>query len=389
VALGDEAELDFLERFRRYKVCSTCDSSPEMGSFGTAIALGRELFDAQCVPFVAAQPEFGRFTAFANHFARGDAQMYRLDRHPTMSRHPSTPIDEADLRRFLGRQTDVPIETLDLAELALPREQARPILARRCADGPRVVVFDAVEQRALEAIGDLVWNAPARSTVFALGSGGLSYGIGAHLTGRPAAELGAGLSPVDALLVVSGSCAPRAGEQIRWAAEHGWVTLPLDPLALLDPIRAEATIATLTATMLAELARGRSVVIHSAEGPNDPSIAAVSEAARERDEATSFAALLGATLARFVRAAVTDGGIRRCIIAGGDTSGYTISALDAYALEIAALPVIAGAVNRLHSANPAFDGLEVMLKGGQVGEIDLFERIRRGRTHTDERREHA
>src|SRR4029450_457106 len=48
-----------------------------------------------------AQPGFGRFTAFSDHYATFAGQIHRLDRHPVMSQHPSTPMHEADLRRVL------------------------------------------------------------------------------------------------------------------------------------------------------------------------------------------------------------------------------------------------------------------------------------------------
>ena len=51
-----------------YKVCSTFDSSPEVGSIGRAIEVGREVFSSKFVPILAAAPRFGRYTLFGHHF---------------------------------------------------------------------------------------------------------------------------------------------------------------------------------------------------------------------------------------------------------------------------------------------------------------------------------
>src|SRR6185503_15829675 len=81
-----------------YKVCSTFDSLPTLGSIGRGIELLREQFTGLGPVAVApAQPQFGRYTAFSNHFGVFAGQVHRLDRHPVMSRHPSTPMHEADL----------------------------------------------------------------------------------------------------------------------------------------------------------------------------------------------------------------------------------------------------------------------------------------------------
>src|SRR3954471_7531009 len=82
--------------FVHYKVCSTFDSSPTIGSIGRAIDVGADVFESRFVPVVVGAPSLGRYCVFGNLFARcgEDALPYRLDRHPSMSRHPITPMDE-------------------------------------------------------------------------------------------------------------------------------------------------------------------------------------------------------------------------------------------------------------------------------------------------------
>ena len=86
-----------------YKVCSTFDSSPGVGSIGRAMELGRAVFRSrQSVPVVVGAPHLGRAVVFGNLFAEADGAWYRIDRHPTMRRHPVTPMTEADLRLHLA-----------------------------------------------------------------------------------------------------------------------------------------------------------------------------------------------------------------------------------------------------------------------------------------------
>ena len=55
-------------------------------------------------PMIVGAPRLARYQVFGNLFAAVDGVGYRLDRHPTMSRHPVTPMDEADLRVHLRRR---------------------------------------------------------------------------------------------------------------------------------------------------------------------------------------------------------------------------------------------------------------------------------------------
>ena len=104
----------------QYKVCSTFDSSPEIGSIGRALELGQDVFSSSWVPVVVGAPHLRRYVAFSNLFAAGDGAIHRIDRHPTMHCHPVTPMDESDLRRHLGRQTTRRILALDLEALSAP-----------------------------------------------------------------------------------------------------------------------------------------------------------------------------------------------------------------------------------------------------------------------------
>ena len=351
-------------RFVQYKICSTCDSSERLGSFGPALRLGCETFGARRIPLVPAQPEFGRYTVFANHFAAADGARVRLDRHPTMAHHPSTPIDEADLRVFLARQTPLPIDSLDL--VALDRAGETNPLAAGAGTEPRVVVVDVLEQRALPRIGRMILDAAPGATAFALGSGGLSYAIAAALTGRDA-PIGADPAPAarEQLVVLSGSASPGTRAQIARVRERGWEIVALDPRELMNDAAAATERASIM--MRRALAAGRSAAVASMREPGD----------RAPIAPEVLAPVLGRALGILADDAIRSG-IRRLVVAGGDSSSYAMSALDVYGIEIVGAIDVAAWLCALRSTQPHLDGIEVVLKGGQVGGVDFFEHARTG-----------
>ncbi|MCT4373529.1 four-carbon acid sugar kinase family protein, partial [Yangia mangrovi] len=117
------------------KVCSTFDSAPHVGSIG---AVAQELiarFAPDVVAVIGGQPSLGRFCAFGTLFARGpDGATHRIDRHPVMSRHPVTPMQEADLRRHLAAQG-----LTGLALVALPELDDPQAVADTLRSGPALI----------------------------------------------------------------------------------------------------------------------------------------------------------------------------------------------------------------------------------------------------------
>ena len=208
-----------------YKVCSTFDSLPTLGSIGRGIELLREQFAGLGPVAVApAQPQFGRYTAFSNHFGVFADQVHRLDRHPVMSRHPSTPMHEADLRQVLAEQfTDRQVP----AAVHLPAyadgsftERWRPA---RSESVPAFVV-DAVTDAHLDEVARALrsaaqTSAPHPSVV--VGSGGIMAALARTATGRDARQPGPqhASGPV---LVVSASASSTTAAQIGDAVTHGW-----------------------------------------------------------------------------------------------------------------------------------------------------------------------
>jgi 3-oxoisoapionate kinase len=347
-------------RLCHYKVCSTFDSSPGIGSIGRAIDIGAAIFQSKYVPVVAGVPALRRYVVFGNLFATADGETFRIDRHPTMSRHPVTPMDEGDLRLHLGRQTSRRIGLIDL--MALHSDDRGERLDRIVAGGAEIVLMDTLDDASLAAVGELLWR-PGSAQPFVAGSSGVEYALVAYLRPpRPAAEAA---GPTDRIAVLSGSCSPVTARQIAWAGANGYATIPLDAARLAAGDSAPLRIAADSAC--AALADGRSTVLYSA-GPGQARIE-LDAAGRE-----TLAKLSGAAFQEILARS----GVRRAVVAGGDTSSHTGVQLGIQALTFR-MPLAPGApLCRAYSSSPQWDGFEIVFKGGQCGGDDFFEQVRLG-----------
>lgn len=366
-----------------YKLCSTFDSSPAIGSIGQAIEIGWEYFQPESVPMMVGAPPLKRYLLFGNLFASVGDVTYRLDRHPTMSRHPSTPMDESDLRLHLGRQTTRRIGLIDALHLA---ESDAAIAARYRAlveEGCQIILLDTLDQTHVEKIGRLVWSLRGTQPIFSASSSGLEYALTAHWQHSGLAQKPPPLPPVgssDQLVIVSGSAAPGTAVQIEWALANGFTGIRLDTGKLVDPASADSEREAQIAAALKVLGAGGSVILYAACGPDDPAIAATRERMHALGlEPASVGQRLGTQQGLIIRALLEQTGLRRAVVTGGDTCGHAARQLAIYALEML-MPVAPGAPLCLaHSTNPAFDGLQIALKAGQVGKPDYFGSILRGR----------
>jgi len=368
-----------------YKTCSTFDSSPQVGSIGRALDLGQDVFRSRFVPLVAGVPRFGRYCVFGNVFARAgvgsDGEPFRLDRHPTMRAHPVTPMDESDLRVHLGRQTTKRFALFDVLQYDLDEQGRSAQLDRLLEDAPDVVLFDLLTTDQLAMAGRLVWErASQQSPLFAIGGSGLEYALLAHWREIGLLEPETPPTPLERapqVLVVSGSCSPVTERQILEAGASGYGVVALDTARLVaseDPATARASTIELASRHLAD---GRSVILHSCLGPQDPRIPATSEALAARgitSEGTRLqsARLLGSEIGETLRVLLEESGVRRVIVAGGDTSGYVAATLGIQALEMIAPLAPGGPLCRAYAPDSPFDGIEIAFKGGQVGRPDYF-----------------
>jgi uncharacterized protein YgbK (DUF1537 family) len=359
--------------FIQYKCCSTFDSSPSIGSLGEAIRLMRKQWPQSFVPVFAATPEFGRYTLFGHHYARAGEQVYRLDRHPVMSRHPVTPMHESDLGKVLTQQGFEPEHLIDLRQLdaceARPNTLADQLAAKDSA------VFDGYTQRQVITGAASLWQMSRSRTICAMAAQGLAHALGAHLReqGQIASpEPSHTLAPVDRLLVLSGSCSALSAAQIDWAVGAGFTGIRITPEQLINTD--EASRQSLQQQMLTALVAGKSVVMYTAKGPDDDQVASVQDKLPAGVSAPAFVAhRIGLLYAQLARAAIVDAGLTRIVVAGGDSSSFTMRQLGAIALETKASHFKQNAhVCTLFSDDPEMHGKEVLLKGGQVGTAELY-----------------
>ncbi|MDX3926449.1 MAG: four-carbon acid sugar kinase family protein [Shinella sp.] len=356
-----------------YKVCSTFDSSPSIGNIGRAIEIGRRIFGDQVVPLIVGAPQIRRYTAFGHLFAAYQGETYRIDRHPVMSRHPVTPMDEADMRLHLARQTALATGLVDLAQLR--SGDADAVVDRAYASGSEILLLDVADTETQRAAGRQLWRRRGQTGQFVCGSSGVEYAL-VHEWQRTGLAGETPLFPhpgaAEKIAVVSGSVSPTTERQIRHALENGFDGVALDPLAI-SAADAEGAVAEAVEQGMRSLDAGRSVILYTALGPSADRGAAISfeDGSRHR---------LGENLGLILRSLVTRAGLRRAVIAGGDTSSHALAKLGISALTLRLpLPQTPGSpLCTAHAADAAVDGMEVALKGGQVGHDDYFSMIRAG-----------
>ena len=373
------AELEPVGRFfaalgnavLHYKVCSTFDSAPGVGNIGVAVEVLRRHVANDFVPIVGGQPNLGRYCVFSNLFAAAGAggAVERIDRHPTMCRHPMTPMTEADLRRHLALQGLAPMAALHYPAYAQAAAAQRAALHALLEQQPAAVLMDLADAAHLADIGRLIWEQATRSRLLAVGPSGVAQALIAHwsavgeLPRHDEATTAPQLAPAQGpVFVFAGSLSPVTARQVR--AARSYQPVALDALQLLaSPAHAQST----QAEIQQALAAGRHVLAYTA-----PANGASAD--------TTHSAALARATAAFVNAVVRERAgqgapLKRVGIAGGDTSSLAVNALGGWGLSYRSALGAGVTVSTTHSEDPALDGLELMLKGGQMGDEDVFERL--------------
>ena len=362
-------------RVVHYKVCSTFDSAPRVGNIAVAMeTLGRAVDQAK--PFIiGGQPSLGRYCVFAQLYAVADGEVHRIDRHPTMSRHPVTPMHEADLRRHFAGLGAGRVESIDMRICAQGVDAVTDRLLSVWGNGADAVLFDVAESGHLDSIGAVLAQASEAESLLVVGASSVIEALGsqwgtaqkqaAHQLPSRSTEHddSSGVSDAFAaaqgpVLLLAGSLSPMTARQVQTATSYRKIRL--------DPIRLAGDDEVYQAAMVAELASllraGQHVLawIDNAQGHRTAGV-------QSHALASAGGRLLDAVLRRSP--------VKRLGVAGGDSSSLAMQALDAWGLSHVARIQPGVALCRLHSDVPAFDGMEVMLKGGQMGSEDLFERF--------------
>ncbi|MBK8503324.1 MAG: four-carbon acid sugar kinase family protein [Saprospiraceae bacterium] len=360
-----EIPVDFFQ----YKICSTLDSAPEVGNIGVAADLAIKYFPSKRIPFIVGAPFLNRFVVFGNLFARLDGTTYRIDRHPVMSRHPVTPMEEGDIRLHLAKQTSRLFQTIDL--LNLDPDKSRGIMSAGVEGPSPFLLFDTLTNENLVKIGEMLIEDHSGTPQFIVGSSGISYGLARYLREKTEDlknDPVTNLDPVRQILVAAGSCSPVTERQIKYAVDQGMKGIRIEVLKLLENRQHE--IERICKLAIKVLKNGKSPILYTALGPADPSITQV-EAMLSQNRNTIIGESIGEMVSMILEAIPR----LRTVIVGGDTSGYVSRYLKIYALETLA-PVAPGApLCVAHAVDRRFDGLEIALKGGQNGKDDYFQRI--------------
>jgi len=356
-----------------YKVCSTFDSSPAVGSIGRAIEIGRRLFEQDCVPVVVGAPQLRRYTSFGHLFAGYQGLVYRIDRHPVMRNHPVTPMDEADLLLHLGKQTRLQSRLVDGPTLRSADRAAAvdQILGEKAA----ILLLDVDSAETQRAAGEELWRLRRPGGLFVAGSSGVEYALMADWVHSGIAPGTASFEPtpaVERIASVSGSVSPTTERQIRHAISNGFDGIAIKATDLIGEA-SQASFDKAVAAGIASLQAGRSVILYTALGSSADLGAEIDKHAGARHD-------LGRSLGRILNRLVVEQSLSRAIIAGGDTSSHALGQLGVDALTVRMpLPQSPGSpLCVAHSRAPGIDGLEIALKGGQVGTDAYFLNIRDG-----------
>ncbi len=374
-----QAELGPVGRFfaslhvpvMHYKTCSTFDSAPHIGSIGTAINILQPHAGNGFVANVGGQPNLKRFCVFGNLFAAsgGTSHISRLDRHPTMSRHPVTPMHEADLRLHLQAQGLPQIAGLNYTDYAKNdaaldtqlHELLHPKNAKTGSLHP--VLFDVSSASELPTIGRMIWQQALTKPLLAAGPSSVVQALAAHWAKAPFTAPTRVAPATGPVLVLAGSLSPMTARQVTAARSYLHISLNAARLTY------DAAYLETTARQLAQQLAGGVHVLASTSSPTG--------SAPEHPEALSGRALAvacGELLASVLKLTP----VKRLGIAGGDTSSHAVQALGAWGLSYQAQLAPGVALCRLHSDDLALDGMELMLKGGQMGGETLFEELLSG-----------
>lgn len=328
-----EAVQPLWPRQTLFKYCSTFDSTPQ-GNIGpvteTLLAATKSTFTVH----LPALPVNGRTQYLGHLFVNG----VLLDESP-LREHPLNPMTDANLVRWLGLQTERKIGLLPLRDVrGALREKAEDLQTA----GVEMALVDAVENLDLELAAEAFADLP-------LLCGGSGWGVALPGVWRRRGWLDGADSEVPVVdesvptAVLAGSCSAMTLRQLRVfsAPQH-----TVDVVGLLRD--REGELARLLAL------EGRPLVVRSS----------AERAAQQEGAAAEIEWLFG----ELARRLVAEKGVRRLIVAGGETSGAVVSALGVRAAEV--VRVIDPGVPALRTMEEPM--LRLVLKSGNFGAENFF-----------------
>ncbi|MBU8875373.1 four-carbon acid sugar kinase family protein [Reyranella sp. MMS21-HV4-11] len=330
-----------------FKYCSTFDST-DAGNIGPVGDALLDALKAKQAIYCPAFPVNGR-TIFFGHLFVGDVLL--SDSH--MKHHPLTPMTDASLVRVLARQTPHKVGLVALKQVQSGSAVLRESLDRLAADGVRHVVVDAVADTDLGIIGEAIGD-----DMLVTGGSGVALGLPAayRRRGLMAHRSGADTLPKieGAAAVLAGSCSAATLGQIA-AFKGAHMALDTDAICRGEDVAGKALDWT-------KGKLGNGPILLSAS--DKPEVVKALQAKYGVEKSSQAIERTMAALARGLVAA----GVGRLVVAGGETSGAVVSALDVTALRIG--PEIDPGVP--WTASVGAKPILLALKSGNFGAPDFF-----------------
>ncbi len=337
-----------------YKICSTFDST-DAGNIGPVTEALRVDHGDPLVLVTPAFPETAR-TVFHGHLFVGDV----LLAESPLKDHPLNPMRDSNLVRVLARQSKGRIGLVGLDLISQGADGVRARMAQLAGEGCVAAIADAVFASDLETLGEVAFAQPVST-----GASGLGLGLARAAVRVGAVRAQAGAAQASAVgglaAAVAGSCSQATLQQIANAEQ-------VMPVRRLDTARLMSGAAQEIADAVAwagERIGAGPVLIASSASPDE---VARLQAAHGRDKAGHAIEQATAEIA----AALVDKGVRRLVVAGGETSGAAVDRLGIPAFMIE--QEIAAGVPILRTAGWTGPAMRLALKSGNFGGVDFFEK---------------
>jgi uncharacterized protein YgbK (DUF1537 family) len=335
-----------------FKICSTFDST-DKGNIGPVMdALRADSSDA-IVLVTPAFPETGR-TVYQGNLFVGSVP---LNESP-LKDHPLNPMHDSNLVRVLARQSKTAIGLVDITVVARGRDAVRARLADLARQGIGAAIVDAVFDRDLETIGNVALD--HRLSVGASGIGlGLARALVASSKVKPSASSAIAEAPVGGpAACLAGSCSQATLGQIA-NAEKRMAVLHLDPERVVAGNEEARRALAWTKDRLEQ----GPVLIASSSTPDQ--VAAL-QARHGRDAAGHAIERAMADIAE----GLVRSGVRRLVVAGGETSGAVVDRLRIPGFLVGA--EIAAGVPVLRAVGANEGDMLLALKSGNFGGPEFF-----------------
>jgi len=333
-----------------FKYCSTFDSTDE-GNIGPVTDA---LMDATGVDFTIACPAFpdNQRTLFKGHLFVGNTLLSESG----MRNHPLTPMTDSNLVRVLQRQTR---NTVGLIDYSMVAQGADAISARIDAlvrDGIRIAIVDAISNEDLITMGKAF-----AGLKLVTGGSGIAVGLPRNWGISPNRESGRLPQASGGRAVISGSCSAASNAQVKEFIARGWPAYPIDPLEVAN---GADVISRVLDWARPHLDAGPVLVYATAEPE-------AVKAVQERLGVHEAGAMIERTLSA-IAVGLVEGGVRQLVVAGGETSGACVQALDITSMQIGEQidPGVPWCFARSPRANG--EGLHITLKSGNFGTADFF-----------------